>query len=427
MTVTPQKNVDVLETVGENQAALGDFKRVRVEALDFRSVPASTGVYGIHPYPAMLHYLVVRELLNNYSQPGNSILDPFVGSGVVAGECLINNRNFHGFDINRLAILIALVRTSPLKSNQLVEALEKISNAFLKQKPQAVDFPNIHYWFDQEVIDKLSRLKQAISSSLRNKRLINFFTVVFSEAVRRVSKTRYNEFKLLRRKDHSNAPDPMNTFREIAIKNIGLLTTFYKEHPPTKISIKIKEKNILRGIPLDDNSIDLVLTSPPYGDSRTTVAYGQFSRLSLRWLGYEEHIDKMSLGGKSHEISPHLPSDLLYEYLEKISLVDHKRSKEVFAFYQDFFSAIEIISKKIKKNGHACFIVGNRRVKGIELPTDKITADFFEYFGFIHEKTLVRAISSKRMPAQNSPTNVKGKKDSTMKYEYIVVLKKKSS
>lgn len=35
---------------------------------------------------------------------------------------------------------------------------------------------------------------------------------------------------------------------------------------------------------LKNKSIDLVITLPPYGDSKTTVAYGEFSKLSLQWI-----------------------------------------------------------------------------------------------------------------------------------------------
>jgi site-specific DNA-methyltransferase (cytosine-N4-specific) len=58
--------------------------------------------------------------------------------------------------------------------------------------------------------------------------------------------------------------------------------------------------------------------------------------------------------------------------------------------------------------------VGNRTVRGVELPTDRICASFFRHFGFVHIATLVREISNKRMPA------------GTMKYEYIVILQKSS-
>ncbi len=399
------------------------FKRIRDENFDFKDVPASTGIYGIHPYPAMFHFLVVRELIKNFSREGLFVLDPFMGSGVVAGECLISGRNFVGYDINPLAVLISRVRTTPIKSKMLLEALEGISQSFRYKRPEIIEFHNIHYWFDEEVIKNLSRLRETIFA-IENDEVKDFFKVSFSETVRRASRTRYNEFKLLRRKEENNNTDVLKIFREISVKNIGLLEDFYRKYTPSKINLKIEERNIMSGIPLEDNSIDLVVTSPPYGDSRTTVAYGQFSRLSLRWLGLEENIDRTSLGAKPKDISPHLPSALLYEFIEKIRARDEKRAREVFSFYNDLYNSIQIIARKVKKNGYVCFVVGNRRVKGLELPTDKISADFFEYQGFEHQKTIIRAISSKRMPIKNAPSNIKGEKDFTMRYEYIVILKK---
>jgi hypothetical protein len=115
---------------------------------------------------------------------------------------------------------------------------------------------------------------------------------------------------------------------------------------------------------------------------------------------------------------------MLYEVLEEVRSHDEKRAMDVFSFYNDLYRSVEILSRKVKDDGFVCFVVGNRRVKGIELPTDKISADFFEYNGFEHVKTLVRAISNKRMPTENSPSNIKGKRGSTMRYEYAVVLKK---
>ena len=78
----------------------------------------------------------------------------------------------------------------------------------------------------------------------------------------------------------------------------------------------------------------------------------------------------------------------------------------------------------LKKGNYACYVVGNRRVKGITLPTDKITQLFFEVNDFKHENTLIRNIPNKRMPSKNSPTNEIGITDTTMTQEYIVVMKK---
>jgi len=401
------------------------FRKVRDEYFDFKDIPASTGIYGIHPYPAMFHFMVVRELIKKFSKEGAYVLDPFMGSGVTAGECLINKRNFIGYDINPLAILISKVRTTPLQSKTLLKSLENIFQNFKYEKPELIDFHNIHYWFDGNVIKNLSKLRQTIFI-IENNEVKDFFKVAFSETVRRVSRTRYNEFKLLRKKSENNNPDVLKTFREVSLKNIGLLADFYRKFPLSKVTLKLEERNIIDTIPLEDDSIDLVITSPPYGDSRTTVAYGQFSRLSLRWLGLEKNVDRTSLGGKPKDISFNLPSKLLYKYIKEIRNKSEKRARDVFSFYNDLYITVQIIARKVKTKGYVCFVVGNRRVRGLELPTDKISTDFFEREGFQHQNTIIRAISNKRMPIENAPSNIRGKKDFTMRYEYIVVFKKVS-
>ncbi len=136
------------------------FKRIRDESFDFSEVPASKGVYGIHPYPAMFHFLVVRRLLNLYSKEKDVIWDPFMGSGVVGVECLINGGNFIGYDINPLAVLITKVRITPLNQKSLLKSFLKLEKEFKKTKPEKVNFFNINYWFKKEVIDELSKLKK---------------------------------------------------------------------------------------------------------------------------------------------------------------------------------------------------------------------------------------------------------------------------
>ncbi len=103
----------------------------------------------------------------------------------------------------------------------------------------------------------------------------------------------------------------------------------------------------------------------------------------------------------------------------------NKRIPSVLSFYKDYEDSIQNVANIVKHGGHVVYVVGNRRVRDVELPTDIITARMFEKYGFIHEKTIVRDIINKRMPSKTSPSNGKGKKVSTMKHEYIVVLRKK--
>jgi site-specific DNA-methyltransferase (cytosine-N4-specific) len=382
---------------------------LRDKTLDFKGIPAGQGLYGIHPYPAMFHFLLVRKFIRELSNEGDLILDPFCGSGVSAVEAMLNSRNYVGYDINPLAVLIAKVRTTPIPTEKALKLLELILKQDLKGY-EIPSFPNIEYWFDEDVIEELAKLR-AVIFGIEEVSLQNLFKVAFSETVRLVSRVDRGEFKLVRAKKVKKQ-DVKLIFEAIARRNIVRLSVLSKL--PLKASVDIQQLNVLEGLPLKDESVDLVITSPPYGDSKTTVAYEQFSKLSVKWLGLDNGFENHQLGAKEKGYEQELPSEELSECLEKIKKADPKRAREVYSFYADLYRAIENISRKIKPGKHAVVVVGNRTVRGVELPTDRICASFFRHFGFVHIATLVREISNKRMPA------------GTMKYEYIVILQKSS-
>lgn len=183
------------------------------------------------------------------------------------------------------------------------------------------------------------------------------------------------------------------------------------------------------GIPrdvVDAESVDLIVTSPPYGDSKTTVAYGQFSRLSSQWLGYENanRVDNVLMGGTKLTGEVSFGYKALDDVIHDIAAIDAKRSCEVASFFVDYRKSITNVSSVVKRGGFACHVVGNRTVKGMEIPTAEATAAFFEMNGFTHIDMFRRNIPNKRMPSMNSPTNVPGKLGKTMKSEYIVVCQK---
>ncbi|MGC9294948.1 MAG: DNA methyltransferase, partial [Thermoplasmata archaeon] len=96
----------------------------------------------------------------------------------------------------------------------------------------------------------------------------------------------------------------------------------------------------------------------------------------------------------------------------------------VVSFYNDLRKSIDNVSKKIKEDGYSCYVVANRRVKKVLLPTHEAIRCFFENNGFSYVNTFERGIPNKRMPIKNSPTNKSGAKEETMSKEYIVIMKK---
>ena len=170
----------------------------------------------------------------------------------------------------------------------------------------------------------------------------------------------------------------------------------------------------------------MVVTSPPYGDSRTTVAYGQFSRWANEWFKFEnaKSIDNILMGGgkiKDYD----LQTESISTELKMIKEIDEKRYFEVLSFLDDYYNSICNVSKSVRNGGRVCYVVGNRNVKGVQIPLDYFTIETFERNGFKHLDTFVRSIPNKRMPSKNSPSNVKGVLVSTMVNEFIIVMEKK--
>ena len=402
---------------------------------DFIGAKTKPYTHGFHTYPAMFIPQVARRLLLTYSQKGDTICDIFCGSGTALIESRLLSRNSYGIDLNPLAIFLAKTKTTPVNPKnlsreylKLLDRIKKIKNNEI-EKPQ---FYNINFWFKEKIIIELAKIKKAIRK-ISNKNIQNFFLVAFSETARRSSNTKSGEYKLVRmRKEklEKHNPNVLEIFRKRVETNIRGMEEYYKDIDK-KTRIKVIYGNSSKDNGIKENSIDCIITSPPYGDSRTTVAYGQFSRLSAQWIDIFDNpddasgVDKELLGGNGiSTIDHYLPSNELKESLQKIQKRDEKRAKEVLSFYIGLNDCLKNAYKILKPNKYFCLVIGNRLVKQVRIPTDFIIVELAENIGFVCEDIMVRNIPSKRMPIKNSPTNIAGELEETMTKESIVILRK---
>lgn len=408
-------------------------RRERAEQWDFKGVDTKEYSHGMHPYPAMMIPQVARSLIENFGENSKTLLDPFMGSGSTIIEGIVNPNieEIYAIELNPLGILIAKTKSEyDIDISKLENKIKKLKNNFNNITAKDIDFKNIDIWFENYVIKDLSKLRKYIFA-IEDEKVRNFFLTTFSETVRKVSNQKKGEFKLVKMKpdklDKHN-PDVLKTFCEIFDKNINCINKLKEKGKNTNINIYTNDTR--RGSEIPSNSVDLLITSPPYGDSGTTVAYGQFSRLNSQWIGYDyetiKSVDKEGLGGRpAKTLENDIESPTLQSSLEEISQYDHKRARQVLAFYQDFEYCIQDMDRVMKKNSKLCFVVGNRNVKGVRLNTDEILSEMFVNKGnYKHIKTIIREIPNKTMPSKNSPSNEKGNTTSTMNNEYIVVLEK---
>lgn len=354
---------------------MGDLARLRRRdpGWDYSGEFTKRYTHGLHTYPAMMIPQVAARLIEQYSAPDSAVLDPFCGSGSVLVEARALGRNAWGIDLNPLATLIARVKTTPIEQSILERGLGLITDALprlMREPPTPPPIPRLAFWFKPKVIAQLSALKAAIAT-LDDRSLREFFLIAFSEVARLASNTRSSEFKLYRYPPERLAlhePDAISLFRERTRRNIEAMGPFAAACSLTvwtRILLANSQKLAAEIVP---RSVDAVVTSPPYGDSRTTVAYGQFSRLSAQWLELwdEGDLDRDLLGGrKPVEWEQSLPSASLRRTVAAVAAVDSDRAQEVLAFYLDLGPCLTHVSRCLRPGGHACIVIGNRRVKRV--------------------------------------------------------------
>lgn len=408
------------------------FKSYTVErdtSLDFVGEAYATAYPNLHRYPATMIPQLGISLLERLGVSSGSLLDPYCGSGSsFAAGVHVGMKSLFGFDLNPLAVLISRAKFTQLNPTEVVEAREEIASKTRKAKPAsegARDIPNItniDYWFPRDGMLQLVSIKRLLDK-VENDGIRDLFLLALSESIRDVSFTRKNEFKLYRipsEKMEAHRPDVSAIF----LNHLNRITEIYlTKYLPNLNGVK----TAIRNQPFDAvrKKVDVVLTSPPYGDSRTTVAYGQFSTLTNEWLGIEDarKIDSKLMGGKRSKCL--LEESVITSQLHEVAEVDLKRALEVSSFYEDLGRSIQEVAGAIQSGGLSIYIVGNRRVKDVQLATDQFIAEEFEKADFEHLTTYERLISSKSMPAANSPSNKSGVTRGTMTQEFVVVCRKR--
>jgi len=407
------------------------------DSWDFRDSDTKSHTHCFHSYPAMMIPQVAGRLLDQYGKNASILFDPYCGTGTSLVEANLRGINAIGTDLNPLARLIAKSKTTQIPEKALNVWLKKFNDLLLLQDfgkdnghLNIPRFANIDFWFGNKVQIALATIKEFIDK-INDNDIADFFRVAFSETARESSWTKNGEFKLVRMSEEQRlnyAPNVFGIMYGKLTRNKNGLKSFDAAIKNNAYA-SVLDFNTVEDIPttyISEKSIDIMITSPPYGDSRTTVAYGQYSRLSSQWLGFPNanNVDRLLMGGRPKKLSHNFHNKLLKEIIDQIASKDFERAQDVISFYIDYQKSIKNVARVVKAGGHVCFVVGNRRVKGISMPTDEITRQFFENEGFEHIETIMRNIPNKRMPSKNSPSNVPGMLDSTMCHEYIVIMKK---
>ncbi|CAN5449564.1 site-specific DNA-methyltransferase [soil metagenome] len=417
------------------------------EYWDFVNRDEREHVHGLLHYPAMMVPRLQRELLETCIRWDPSIRlirDPFVGSGTVLTEAMLLGRDFVGQDLNPLAILACRVKAECPSPARLRLELNRVLAAATADTSEAVEaaMPNLDKWFERHVQVGLSRLRRAVcaSPSARTRR---FFWVVLAETVRLSSNSRTSTAKLHLRPqcEIRTRPSPTILFAELAKRNIhsviaqrdlllarGLLE---RGRYVGRCELRVADARAPQ-----TKSASLLMTSPPYGDNHTTIAYGQASYLPLRWIPAEDipdqphgeratsirGLDTASLGGSWQGAFDNAEQLLdrslhLRQIWDALAHQPRDRRLRVAAYFRDLDESLTSILGGLQPGSLMLWTVADRSVGGTRVP---LTAAIPELMGDRAE--LVTAIHRtipairKSMPTHNSVSD-------TMRSETVLVMR----
>jgi len=251
---------------------------------------------------------------------------------------------------------------------------------------------------------------------------------MLSDIIRRFSNSRSSTYKLhIKEKDRIDNME--NSVRDVFAKSVNDNQYFFNHHSD---NVELYKQDILLKIPeFVNNEFDISITSPPYGDNATTVTYGQFSSLSLKWIdakdlhleGWELEnysiIDSKSLGGIVRDICLNeQQTNILKPYLSEIA---ESKQRKVLLFFEDYFRFLDELCRVTKK--YIVMTLGNRRVDNKLINLTDITYQYLNMKNFINISKATRKIPQKRMPRTTS--SVGDVSVLSMNEEYVLVHKKR--
>lgn len=398
----------------------------------------------IHPYPAKLLSNIPFYFLNNdfFVNKGDSVLDPFCGSGTVLLESLIAGLNPYGCDANPLARLISKVKTSNYSISLLEDLKESLSKniSLYENINEYPDIINLDYWFLPNVKAQLNSILIAINK-IDNKKYKDFFLLCFSNCIKKVSLADSRVSVPVRLKvEHYPEGHPFRVKNEKKLKELESINVYKKfiEIVDTNI-LRFRNKkelvkssytgkvisNDARKIKLNDESIDLVLSSPPYAGAQK---YIRASSLNLCWTELSNASELKSLDEKNIGRENYSKSDYLVlrktgiveadEILEKVYKINPLRAHIAANYLLEMSMAIKESIRVLKRGKHLVLVAANNQVCGFEFKTQEYLKQIAEKNGMTTICRLIDDIKSYGLMTKRNKTA------SIITCEWVLIMKK---
>lgn len=350
--------------------------------------------HGFFKYPCKFIPQIPKWAILKYTKKGDLVLDPFAGSGTTLVEAVINGRKGLAVDFDKLSQLLCKSKTMILTRKQINKVRDMQSHLFDKGDLNGFspDLHNTHHWFPEENINDLLTLKSNIEhvyKETKDEQIYNFLLVCFASIIKKCSFA----------DDVSPKPYVSTRIKKIPLsvkktfnKTINTYLDFIEQYSDKKAEECIILAEDARDIhaPKYNGKVDLAITSPPYINA---FDYVRSLRLENAWLGFYGDTNIINIKRKQVG-SEYISSKIYTQKIQKTSInkldtiidsirkKDKKRAYIVWKFFNDMGKNFSEVNRLLKKGGHYIIVIGNSKIRGINIPTHELFIEIAEKKGY---------------------------------------------
>ncbi|TAK20320.1 MAG: hypothetical protein EPO26_18240 [Chloroflexota bacterium] len=424
--------------------------------LNFAGQRTAYGTHGVHSFAAKFPPQLARWGIESFSEAGETVLDPMVGSGTTLVEARLLGRHGLGVDIDPLARLIAAVKSTPLPTDVLAAATRHLlvdagadfadlrlareygipfRDAF--RDIPIPEFPNRDYWFMPKVSEELALLRRRLDR-IDPKPIRDFFYVVFSSTIiTKSSSSVANVRDLAHSRPHFATPRVQPDVLRAFVTRLARMTRAMNdltEGCASPSSARIIGDDARR-LALADRSVDLIFTSPPYVNA---IDYPRAHKFSLFWLGdaLGTSTDAYRDLGRSYIGTDRVPIKTCHALtrerfgiasldatIERLAEADPRRAGVASRYFDDMGRALSEMGRVLRPGRQAVIVVCPSRIADVNVATHDLLAELAEArtSGVLrhvetHERTLDD--SRRQLPI------TRGRFGPGMRTEFVVVLRR---
>lgn len=396
-------------------------------------------MHSFHRYYGKLIPAIPSYFIQEFTEEGDIVFDPFSGSGTVAVESKRLNRNFAGVEINPLSVSIAKTKTYSLD----VKVLEEINSKLMeiidndKSKIKENEKPyimNRDHWFKDFVQTDLIRIKKDIDEFFSENKEYNdeykkFYLLTLSAIIKNVSNadTRHVFPGFSKR---------MRALEEEGKIHIDVKASFKRAIKARAKAYKIYEENnnwvdIIEGdsteVNLDKykNKIDLIVTNPPYISS---VRYIETLKLEMYWMEVIKSLEEYNklahnmLGNDKLKKEEYLEIELtnyeeINEIIKTMYTLDLKSAKIIGEFFNKMEKVIIKMAELLKKNKFLVMKISDSKMKKNTIQTGKFLTLIAEKNGFKLKDVFLDEINNN----SRSLTTARNTYSDIITHDYIII------